>query len=48
MWWALRSVEIEPIKSIELHLRLDHEVLTPKHVGGYLKGHPLMKSGNIS
>jgi len=37
-------MEFEPMKFVELHLRLDHDLLTSRHVGGYLKVHPLMKS----
>lgn len=43
MLWALQAEEIEPIKSMELHRRLDQHLLSYEHVGGYLKGHPLMR-----
>jgi len=44
MLWALQAAEIKPIKSIILHLRFDHDMLTSGHVGGHWKGHPFMRS----
>jgi len=42
MQWGLRSADPEPVKSTKLHLRLDHDLLIARDVGGYLKGDPLM------
>ena len=44
MLWVLQVAKTEPITSVELHLRLDQHLWSSKNVGGYLKGHPLMKS----
>lgn len=43
MLWALRMREIEPKKSNELHLRLDHELLNIIHAGRVLKWKPLIE-----
>lgn len=32
MWWDFRSIEIESIKYMESHLRLDQELLMDRNV----------------
>lgn len=44
MLWALQVTKSKPVKSMKLHMRLDHELITSGRVGGYPKGHPLMRS----
>ena len=45
MLWVLQVVETKPIKSTELHLRMDHKLQTFEHVGGYMNGRPFMRYG---
>lgn len=45
MMWALQGVDIKPIIFAELYLKLDQHLWSSSHVEGYLKGHPLMRSG---
>lgn len=33
MQWALRLAETEPIKSTEIHMSLDQELMMARHVG---------------
>ena len=40
MLWALQAMEIEPITSAELHLRLDQCLQASRHVGGLPEGPP--------